>query len=728
MRKPPRRIWLAVPMLLSTMVYQCHTHADENGHLRLKGSVYGADKNPIEKAIVVVITDKKDQFSSAESKRIGLTDNQGELETDILWSRFKYKPAVGVIAYHPKHGIGIKMLRVKSDGKADFSVTLTKSTPHQLRIKSTDGSAVEGASIKFLSPGPSSFPIAEDTWTELGLEHPRSDPNGILELPLSWPRNLFAIEHPEFAGFIRQNIEFGEKPFDVALEKGVECKVRITCSADPDAVKDTKVVVQLTTDWGSYSRRVEISEDGRGTVRIPNIYSSVRAYHPKYLCHDRYGGQKTNMNFWLYPQGKLTGRVLESNSRTGAAGVPISFISSQKIIATATTDVDGKYEVELGALPAGFRVRTAERTKSVRWQLDSDEAHARVVPLKTTVVDDLYVSKVEAESNSGITLGPDGKPMPGVLISSLGDFTAASNNDGKFKIPQDSMLSFACLHAIHPFKRLSSLSNRRKGDIQIQLSEEGSIVGMVLGSDGKPKGHIPVELSASVNLGGRLISTFRIGACHTSSDGTFRFFGLPTSIDYTVSVRGKIRSSYSAALRKSTDRISLGSSSRRKPIRLTEELEREIELLSEGAPEHPEKLLPFDCDYWIEDHKVSTADLRGKAVLLLFGSSSVPMKALQLLHELYGEHGLRVVCIAQGSDELGYGDQTLEERCRKAEITFPVGHDLGRNTAMKYGMSNVNDFHCLLYDKLGNFRARIPWEDVHSVRNHMIYSHIPSAK
>lgn len=629
--------------------------------------------------------------------------------------------AVTAIIFAKGYAANTKMIPLEGLHTEPLTIRLPPSTPRQLRVTDKNEQPIRNAVLERISEDQANVGIKADDWKRLGHAIAKSDADGIIKLRGLTKDQVFSaqLSHADYACSMHNCRDAGDTLPTAILEKGIETKFRVTCTSDPAAVSQTTIVASISSETGYYSISTGVDEKGFAVLRLPDKYGTIRAYHPTLACEDWHHNGTRKCDFWLYPYGKLTGKVLSAETEKGAAGAHILVAAGDKVIAGAWTDENGIYIADVPANAAGLSVKVVPSGKWIP-SFNGGEEFVRAKAGETVAVKDFSV-RAKLPVRGRVLL--EGKPVKNaIVISGFRDFVCVTGDDGAFSFMPRSNEDLA-MQAYHPHKPLSGSIGIEGGTppdvIDIKMKQDGTSIGLVTDKNQQPLAGIPVVVQGRFDFGGSSIGS--IFADTTSrDDGTFRIVGLCDGMTFQPQVHGASRANSSNVPTETGAAKELGERRDRRPLVIGTNLLKEIRQQLDQKPKHPPKLIPFECSDWTNSKPIDLADLSGRSVLLCFGISPSPLKVCETAHQLYGDRGLVVIYLGRSLNEL---EPEYTSILADAKITFPTAHDNNGVTATAYGVGGVNDSFCLLYNKEGEFQKEVRWSEIAPIRNHMVYEH-----
>lgn len=548
-----------------------------------------------------------------------------------------------------------KIAETRSDGEGGFALEGVPAGPTYV-VAFQEGRSAAGADVSVL--GPTSVPLV------LG-------PAGVLEL---------RIVDPEF------------KPLSGASVRWVRVNDRFGIPAE------------RLREHGFPSLRS--GEDG--IIRLPAL--PAQGHVAFMLTHPRYAEtlvpylpiDEGAQTIQMLPGVALRGRV---TSPTGEAvdGAWVRIYQETSVgiqdAAECLTDPEGYYHVRLR--PGEYHV--------VARHSDFATAPAQAVKLDFSDTErGVDVAMIEARRIAGVVLGPEDRPMQGILLRYIVDGHTyrdqLTRHDGSFAmtIPAGKgalrVLPPPGWVADHDGDILVTLDTAAEAILDpIRLQALPAVYGVVRDPEGRPLDRVIVS---SRNIDPPLWAL-------TDEEGRFHFRIAQAPPDGIGSFRAEhglrfLRKDFEVDLRKDAPQdLALEPYDPDTAPPESEPVGNDLrELLDATAPR-------LVTDHWFNSPRLTLDQLRGKVVVLTFwggfddiGAGPNRMNELRALHALYS--GIDDVVII-GIHDNGSEPEEIEQFMASYEIPFPVGRDVeGFITFNRYRIKYIPQ--TVLIDKQGRLR------------------------
>jgi RNA polymerase sigma factor (sigma-70 family) len=255
---------------------------------------------------------------------------------------------------------------------------------------------------------------------------------------------------------------------------------------------------------------------------------------------------------WMAGQ-VLTGKIVDPSTRRGASGVAVTIIpqggSATGVSVELTSGIDGSFVKRLE--PGSYLVR-AYGYKDGR--LSPVE---RTVELTANAPADVGAFEISgAPTARGRLVGPDGKPVAGLILS--GRYRSRSAPDGAFELPvsasgpdRERPLLYAfdstqLLGAAAPANDFADPDLARPGATLplLSLRATSKIVGIVVDPEGQPVQDPQIRLNFEVGDGGSYSTSPRWGGL-SQEQNRFTFKSMPAGLgEFRVEIRSDDLSEY----------------------------------------------------------------------------------------------------------------------------------------------------------------------------------------
>jgi protocatechuate 3,4-dioxygenase beta subunit len=210
---------------------------------------------------------------------------------------------------------------------------------------------------------------------------------------------------------------------------------------------------------------------------------------------------------------------------------------------------DRRYRTGVGA--DAIKGRTAQGYfRTFPYILNTEHAHAlvEVNPAQGAEAVRVEVALDPGRTLTGTVLGPDGKPLAGVLVSGLDSTSFWGHQpleDATFTLTGVESGRPRLLQFAHPEKRLAGslvIKGDEKGPLTIKLGPAGTLTGRLVNPDGQPvtdveifsrSGTFPTPGEAKVDLNA---GSFYLQRIRPGKDGKFRIEGLAPGLKYSFGV------------------------------------------------------------------------------------------------------------------------------------------------------------------------------------------------
>ncbi len=659
--------------------------------VRVQGTVTDAQGKPLEGAVVLAEQipfpgSPKHKFTSVETSASG----SYQLKLTLI-----PRESVLIRAYKAGFAIGqptVTAAQILLGEKSLASHNFTLAPPQRLRFQLTDanGQAVAGASLATISDSKQSnmaYPWQlSEVIHRLGLELPKSDANGICEIPWLSAEGIYQVgfDHPEFARGMHWTAKASQMPLQVHMERGQELEFAFECLQYPEAVRDAQAIVFVNHDKGSIQMVVPVDEHGRGKVRVVNgRHTLLTPVHPTLATTgpESYPGRGL-MTFSLYAKATVRGRVLNSLDGQGVAGIAVQVTLQAKrnsSVTSARTAADGRYSVSVPATSLVVKLSEINRD----WKID--EVVQVVEPKMGEVyeLDDFFV-RPRLPLRGQVLF--EGQPVPQAILFEQFSSTGAilADAQGRFELrSQPFLVSKSIVIAMHPHKRLSIVvpAAKEQQDLLIPLLPEGSLVGSVVDSKGRPLAGQWVDLQTQFDTGNGSFLSFAWQSTQSREDGTFRFQGLSEGFKYRAALKVKDDSERRKVF-SATEQWKAASqlTSRRSPLVASEaiDIEKKEQMAFEKTTmpsKLPRSLVEGKFTKLKNSSPLSAQDFDGRLVVLCY--NVIRPELLEMLEQIHQLYSPQLTVIAVFSEDFQNEEKQLEDFLKDKSLSFHLAIDDG---------------------------------------------------
>ena len=490
---------------------------------------------------------------------------------------------------------------VGNDQKQNCRIVLRPAVQFAVKFQNEAGVPISGATLGSLlcREENGEYAIYADVLTAVGMPVEASNQDGILKLPPLSEGTVVAqgtFKHADFSNVILRNLRVAAGQIATATMRGMKVTLHVSPTADGKKISTANLrLLPFERENGSriLNQQIAFDQDGNATLVVePGRYDVLQLQHDDYFVTPRYSsdiglleispGINEKLKFELHPKAMAHGRVIDGVSGQPLQSATVSAIISNQLANFASTDADGRYELEVsvGAVPFSASFKNMMTGKS--------PIEAQIKPAGVTTLPDIELWPTP--TIRGHVVDSLGKPVVGAIVRLRGSYfgsqdpVAATSEDGEFKfqvprIPTDDDVGGPAwshpLEVFHPKQPLSA-------HVQLHLDQPTSLSNLT----------IVLEPES--------------------------FEDFLTRVKEPTSAWAKVRE---AALRKKHEIVVQES------------------VPGQAAPE-------LDGALWcnIDKPSMKLADCRGKYVLLCFwGLTDIP--EIKLLYDTYRDNGLIVIGI-----------------------------------------------------------------------------------
>lgn len=389
---------------------------------------------------------------------------------------------------------------------------------------------------------------SRDEYGHVGRSHSvKSDAKGHYALEVLGEGNWSLVVDAN--GFVQNITPPGIAPctMNVTLERGHDVTIKVYRADTGAAVSGVELVLEQQKVYTH--KRATTGADG-----IAHFTSLAAAPHVPTVLHDEFicadedptitieAGSQNEFGVAVVPGYKVTGRVIDGESKAGVPGCAVNFVQTmvgQPIRRSSTTDSDGRFKF-FGLRVGHFELRIPDLPKGYSLGEPLDRRHDEVTGANTP---EITITLNNENNYGGVVEGKvvdqNGKPVPRAFVRAEIGFNntriVRADADGLFRIGGVKIISDLRLFAHFPGLATGggpthTVTAEGLHDIVLTVRPTGSINGFVKSNKGNP---ITLEHPAV-----KQVNPFETGTVfnHFSrlyADGAFRLSDLPPG-DYPI--------------------------------------------------------------------------------------------------------------------------------------------------------------------------------------------------
>ena len=522
--------------------------AAENGTEKLIFSGRVIDNNGLPVADAEVLYSVG--FNQSES--ITRTGVDGTFRFEFPRPELKKWDRVNVVATHPDHAIGWRILQPQS--MTDVEIQLAVPATISGKIMNEAGEPIQNAEtrIQYLfganwRPGVRGVGLG---WDDMPISPAKTDANGefvLRGLPQDVKTNL-EIKGPGYAQELHFQVPVGAEGLEFRLKPEGRIEGHLTYGDTGAPVKDASVALQglhPTTGGG----RVNVDADGNYLLKnlAPGMYNVYLDEGPegwtavaKEFIRVAEGQTVSKVDLTLVRGGFITGRVTNQDTNEPIADCHISFHDaarpeSQAAVHGTETDENGAYRFRAGPGRAMVYTSAPEDYQDI----GQIKKYVDVVEGETVSVDFQFSKGIEL---MGRILMETGEPVVGARITDIQEWHkeyGISDKLGMFTVGglrTGQSLSLKAEHSRLRLRGKAEVEVQPGASVEIQMEqyEQVKVSGRVINRAGEPMPSVNINLM-------RVDPQRRMGRSGivtvTDGNGQFREVGLIISDEYVISAK-----------------------------------------------------------------------------------------------------------------------------------------------------------------------------------------------
>lgn len=431
--------------------------------LEIAGSITDPAGQPIAEASVWVVQDR-------HAQRVA-TGEDGRFALDGVLGQPAYVVAI-------KEGFALAASKVDVIGVDPVSIPLQPPADLHLRIKNQAFTPVEGARVKSIRfPGAVAVNLAD--LERAGFPSVRSDESGLLVLP-GLPKDVpldIVVAHRGYVETTLVYLQPSEDEQPVQLVPGTVVRGRVTDGAGQGVPRARLAVIRTTGDDRQEITEIQAGPEGfyRAILKPGACYLAAR--HADYAspaprAFEVSLAQEMLVEDIALPEAHvIEGRVMYDNGDP-CAGVPVAYLIDGGVYEDVYTQSDGRFRLQTPGLTGTVRV-----DPPAGWMLET----LADIPIKGQVAPRLTLDPVRLArlpAISGVAVDANGRPQPGVLITSRNvspKVWAITDEEGGFRVqlaraPVAPAASFAAEHGLRFLRGAFEVDFRDTQPVRVRLA------------------------------------------------------------------------------------------------------------------------------------------------------------------------------------------------------------------------------------------------------------------